>query len=62
LWSKQFGADPQIIGKQIRMNSEPYTVVGVLQPGMYDRWPMQLWVPLAFTQRNKKTTTRISFL
>jgi putative ABC transport system permease protein len=54
LWSKQFGADPQIIGKQIRMNSEPYTVVGVLQPGMYDRLPMQLWVPLAFTTREQE--------
>ena len=53
LWSKQFGADPQIIGKQIRMNSEAYTVVGVLRPGMYDRLPMQLWVPLAFTPEQK---------
>ena len=30
------------------MNGEQYTVVGVLPPGMYDRLPMQLWVPLAF--------------
>ena len=53
LWTKYFGADPQIIGRQIRMNSEPYTVVGVLRPGMYDRLPMQLWVPLAFTPEEK---------
>ena len=47
LWSKHFGADTTIIGKQIRMNGEPYTVVGVLPAGMYDRLPMQLWVPIA---------------
>jgi putative ABC transport system permease protein len=48
LWSRHFGADRAIIGKEIRMNAEPYTVVGVLPPGMYDRLPMQVWVPLAF--------------
>jgi putative ABC transport system permease protein len=48
LWSRHFGADRDIIAKQIRMNGEPYTVVGVLPPGMHDRLPMQLWVPLAF--------------
>jgi putative ABC transport system permease protein len=49
MWSRHFGADPNIIDKDIRMNGEPYKVVGVLPPGMYDRLPMQLWVPLAFT-------------
>ncbi len=48
MWSRHFAADPDIIGKNIRMNGEPYTVVGVLPAGMYDRLPMQLWVPLAF--------------
>jgi putative ABC transport system permease protein len=48
MWTRHFGADPDIIGKEIRMNGEPYTVVGVTPPGMYDRLPMQLWVPLAF--------------
>jgi len=48
MWSRHFAADRDIIGKDIRMNGEPYKVVGVLPPGMYDRLPMQLWVPLAF--------------
>lgn len=48
VWTKHFGSDPDIIGKDIRMNGEPYTVVGITQPGMYDRLPMQLWVPFAF--------------
>ncbi len=34
LWSQSFGADQEIIGKQIRMNGEPYTVIGVAPPGM----------------------------
>ncbi|HKF58048.1 MAG TPA: ABC transporter permease, partial [Blastocatellia bacterium] len=48
LWSQHFGADREIIGKDIRMNGEPYTVVGVMPPGIYDRFNSQLWVPLAF--------------
>ncbi|HEY9232997.1 MAG TPA: ABC transporter permease, partial [Blastocatellia bacterium] len=29
IWSQHFGADQGIIGRQIRMNGEPYTVIGV---------------------------------
>ena len=29
MWSQYFGADQEIIGQQIRMNGEPYTVIGV---------------------------------
>jgi putative ABC transport system permease protein len=48
LWSQHFGADRDIIGKNIRMNGEPHTVVGILPPGIYDRFNSQLWVPLVF--------------
>jgi putative ABC transport system permease protein len=47
LWNQHFGADRDIIGKDIRMNGEPYTVVGVMPPGIHDRFNSQLWVPLA---------------
>ncbi|HEX3120150.1 MAG TPA: ABC transporter permease, partial [Candidatus Acidoferrum sp.] len=33
LWHDRFGGDKSIIGQQIRMNGEQYTVVGVLAPG-----------------------------
>jgi putative ABC transport system permease protein len=48
LWSGHFNSNRELIGKAIRMNGEPYTVVGVLQPGTYDRFNSQLWVPLSF--------------
>ena len=48
MWSQNFGADRGIIGRQIRMNGEPYTVVGVTPPGMRDRQPSQLMLPLSF--------------
>ncbi len=48
LWTRQFGSNPDLVGKPIRMNGEPYTVVGILPPGMHDRFNSQLWVPLSF--------------
>ncbi|HWN11234.1 MAG TPA: ABC transporter permease [Pyrinomonadaceae bacterium] len=48
LWSQHFGADQGIIGRQIRMNGESYTVIGVTPPGMRDRQHSQLMLPLAF--------------
>ena len=48
LWRQHFNANPDLLGKDIRMNGEPYTVTGVLPPGMHDRFNSQLWVPLSF--------------
>ena len=31
-WRRQFGADPDILGKSIRIDNDPYTVMGVMPP------------------------------
>jgi putative ABC transport system permease protein len=49
LWRERFGADRDIIGRDIRMDSIPYTVVGVLEPGSWDRTPANVWIPISFT-------------
>ncbi|HEV7684076.1 MAG TPA: ABC transporter permease, partial [Pyrinomonadaceae bacterium] len=50
LWSQHFAADRGLVGKDIRMNGEPYVVVGVLPPGVHDRFNSQVWVPLTINQ------------
>jgi len=59
LWRRRFASDPALVGKTIRLNSEPYTVIGVMPEGFtFPRgaempksfqFPKQaeLWVPLA---------------
>jgi putative ABC transport system permease protein len=47
LWNR-LGANRSIVGQALRINSEPYTVVGVLSPGVGDRFTFELAVPLAF--------------
>ncbi|HMD99122.1 MAG TPA: ABC transporter permease [Terriglobia bacterium] len=48
VWESRFGADPSIIGRSIRLNGQPYTVIGVMPPGIFDREWQDLWTPLAF--------------
>jgi len=47
LW-KRLGSDPNIAGKTIRIDGTPYTVVGVMAPGVTDRLNQDLVAPLAF--------------
>jgi putative ABC transport system permease protein len=48
LWKDRFGADRNIVGQQVRLDGQHYTVVGVLAPGATDRVQSELYVPLAF--------------
>ncbi|HZZ37676.1 MAG TPA: ABC transporter permease [Acidobacteriaceae bacterium] len=47
LWVK-LGANRKIIGTTLRLNGEPYTVVGVQRAGPGDRGQEQMYVPLVF--------------
>jgi len=61
LWQSQFGGDPAAIGKDLRIDSQPYTVVGVMPKGFYFLNPdVLLWRPLAFTAEQKSDEQRHS--
>jgi predicted permease len=50
LFQRRFGGDPSILGKQIRLDTNSYTVVGVLPRWFtYPDPRNQLWVPYAQT-------------
>ena len=49
LWRERFGADRDIVGRDVRMDAVPYTVIGVLEPGSWDRTPANIWIPISFT-------------
>lgn len=53
IWESKFGGDPKLIGRTIRLNDEPYTVIGVLpEAPSFDRSFAQIWVPLVFKPEN----------
>ncbi len=37
LWARQFGRDPNVIGVPVRIDGEPYMVVGVMPAKLSDR-------------------------
>ncbi len=49
-WSTRFGADPGIVGEQVRLNGRPYTVVGIAPDAFRGRISpgigTDFWVPL----------------
>jgi predicted permease len=47
LWNR-LGANRGVLSQPMRINGEPYTVVGVLLPGVGDRFNFELAAPLAF--------------
>ena len=55
LWKDRFAGDPGIIGKAVRVDDEPHTVVGVLGEGPADHQQNKIWLPLAFTEADRSS-------
>jgi putative ABC transport system permease protein len=53
-WQRRFGSDPRVIGKVFTMNSEPYTVIGVLAPSFWQPLNSDLYVPWPVAQLRAK--------
>jgi predicted permease len=54
LWQRRFGGDPSVVGRTVRLNGFPFTVVGVGPEGFsghFIGFPFEVWVPLAMTAR-----------
>jgi putative ABC transport system permease protein len=54
LWRRRFGADPQVLGRPIRLDNDAYTVVGVLpedfrHPGRSNSVDVDVWVTSGFS-------------
>ncbi|HUQ80836.1 MAG TPA: ABC transporter permease [Gemmatimonadaceae bacterium] len=72
LWSRRYGADAAIVGRSIRLDGQPHTVIGVLGehfefPGGMAGRGTDLWTPLAIDVssmqgRNRRSLTAIARL
>jgi len=52
LWKRRFGAGPDVVGREILINGEKHTVVGVMPPGFHFPFPYtDIWVPLGFGEK-----------
>ncbi|HSB12362.1 MAG TPA: ABC transporter permease [Blastocatellia bacterium] len=62
LWQRHFGSDHAVVGRVVRLDDRPFTVIGVM-PARFQfpyTWttfskPAELWIPLALTDQERKT-------
>jgi putative ABC transport system permease protein len=50
LWRRRFGADGSIVGREVKLDDNPYTVIGVM-PGAFENLlapSAQIWTPLQY--------------
>ncbi|MCI0661392.1 MAG: ABC transporter permease, partial [Acidobacteria bacterium] len=56
LWQKAFGGQTNIIGQQVRINTQPVTIVGVMPQGYFfppgSNDPIDVWIPFQFDPAN----------
>ncbi|MGH9938298.1 MAG: ABC transporter permease [Blastocatellia bacterium] len=45
LWQRRFGGDPNLVGRQLTLNGQPHTVVGILPPEFQYPPGRELWAP-----------------
>ncbi|HEX7317680.1 MAG TPA: ABC transporter permease [Pyrinomonadaceae bacterium] len=55
LWRRAFGADPNLVGRTVNLNSRSFTVVGIMPAGFEFPQEAELWVPLAWDAEERQT-------
>ncbi len=58
LWTRRYGRDPAIIGRNIQINSESYRVAGVIRRILDYHANADIWMPLAFAPAEIQPGTR----
>lgn len=49
LWRDRYGGDPGIVGRTIRLDGTPHTVIGIMPPDFIFPWnEVRVWVPSRF--------------
>jgi len=64
LWQRRFSGAKDILGRQLALNSESYTVVGVMPAEFRYYAKTDLWTPLAFTvaEENERQSNYLELL
>jgi putative ABC transport system permease protein len=62
LWQRAFGANPNIIGQSVTLNSRSFTVVGIMPAGFEFPREAELWLPLAWDDNERQTRSDHNYL
>ena len=53
LWQEHFGANPDIVGRDINLDGQPYLVAGVMPANFLFPDFAQMWTPMAWTDQER---------
>ncbi len=65
LWERRFAGDRDIVGREIKLGGESYTVTGVMPRGLpfFDNLPdVELWTPISFAPNDNMATRNNHFI
>ncbi len=59
LWMERYSGDPNVIGRSVELDGEPYTIVAIMPPGTdMTIFTPSLWTPLVFTAHDLSAPAR----
>ncbi len=58
LWRRKFGGDPAVVGRVLRLDEQPRTVVGVMPPEFQFPPKQEIWAPLVLTEQDTQTRSQ----
>src|SRR6202163_4094222 len=53
LWERRYAADPKILGKVVKVDGKPFTIVGVMGKGFDYPMSAEAWLPMAFDAKQR---------
>lgn len=52
LWKERFAADPEVLGRSLRIGEKPHAIIGVMPPGFgFPQRDVRYWVPMSAQPR-----------
>jgi putative ABC transport system permease protein len=53
LWEQRYASDPNILGKNVKVNGKSFAVVGVMAKGFDYPMPAEAWLPMSFDVKER---------
>jgi predicted permease len=57
VWKNRYGADPAVLGKTLRLNGQPATIIGVMPDGMNFPNNTEVWAPFIPSEMQRQRGT-----
>jgi putative ABC transport system permease protein len=61
-WQSHFGADPNVIGKNLTFNGLPYSIIGVMPADFHFFYQGEYFVPLGWTDKDRAVRNNHNYL